>query len=232
MIKINLLPQRKRGVVRVGRAGGRQTMSPRLASDTGARDVTIGVAALGAVAALVFFLVHKRVADERDNYKQKSEDLQADITSKNKALKNFQNLKKLVAAAEERSAAIDKLVKAKSVPANLLHELGEILTPGKLPTMSQKMAKLISDGPGGDPNKRFTLDWDPKHVWITSFTEKDGVFTLKGGAQSDPDVYQLAKRMQASVYFMDVTPKGGQRTADKDTGTTYYDFTITGKVVY
>jgi len=76
------------------------------------------------------------------------------------------------------------------------------------------------------------LDWDPKHVWITSFTETAGAFVLEGGAQSDPDVTQLAKRMQASVYFQEVTPRGGERLIDRDTGVTYYRFTITGKVVY
>ena len=38
--------------------------------------------------------------------------------------------------------------------------------------------------------------------------------------------------MQASVYFEDVTPTGGRQTTEKDTGITYYKFTITGKVVY
>ena len=94
------------------------------------------------------------------------------------------------------------------------------------------MAKKTGNGPEGDPNKRFDLAWDPTHVWITSFIEKGGEFTLKGGAQSDPDVTQLAKRLQASVYFMDVAPKGGAQTLDRDTGLQYYDFTITGKVVY
>ena len=58
------------------------------------------------------------------------------------------------------------------------------------------------------------------------------MFTLEGGAQSDGDVTQLAKRMQASVYFQDVTPRGGERVTDGNGGVTYYKFNITGKVVY
>ena len=94
------------------------------------------------------------------------------------------------------------------------------------------MATRISEGPQGDPNRRLSLDWDPRHVWITSYTEKDGLFTLEGGAQSDPDVTQLAKRMQASVYFQDVSPRGGERVSDRTTGVSYYKFNITGRVVY
>jgi type IV pilus assembly protein PilN len=98
--------------------------------------------------------------------------------------------------------------------------------------MTAAMTAAVSEGSRSDPNKRFALDWDPKHVWVTSFKEKNGAFTLEGGAQSDPDVTQLAKRMQASVYFMDVTPQGGKRVTDTASSVTYYTFTITGKVVY
>jgi type IV pilus assembly protein PilN len=231
MIKINLLPQKKgakRGAATI--RGGRPSMAGL--DTTGQTQFLVGVAALIAAGAIVFFAVHRPMMKERKDLDETNNRLRVENATKRTALKDFENLKKLVAAAQERSDSIEKLVKAKAVPANLLHELGEILTPGHLPAMSADMAKRISDGPGGDPNKRFQLDWDPKHVWITSFIEKDGAFTLKGGAQSDPDVTQLAKRLQASVYFMDVTPKGGVRMSDRETGQQYYDFTITGKVVY
>jgi type IV pilus assembly protein PilN len=231
MIKINLLPQKK-----VKRAGiGSRVTAPRAtggAAADGQRDILIGAGAIVAAAVIVFFVVHKPIGDKRDDYETANAKLNDEIRVKSNDLKNYENLKKVVEAAEQRSESIEKLVQAKSVPANFLHELGEILTPGRLPTMSQEMATKISDGPQGDPNKRFLVDWDPKHVWITSFSEKDGVFTLKGGAQSDPDVAQLTKRLQASVYFMDVSPKGGVRVVDRESSQPYYDFTITGRVVY
>ena len=98
--------------------------------------------------------------------------------------------------------------------------------------MTENMAKLAGNGPDSDPNKRFVSDWDTTHVWISGFTDKDGVFKLDGGAQSESDVTQLAKRLAASVYFMDVTPAGGERVADRESGLEYYHFTITGKVAY
>jgi type IV pilus assembly protein PilN len=216
MIKINLLPQRK----------------PKRAAEPGQRQVVIGAGVLAALAAVVVVAVHLPLSRQVDSLRTANEELSADIEAKKRQLKDADNLKKVVAAAEERSAAIEKLIKAKSVPAWLLHELSEILTPGRLPSMSQAMATRISEGPQGDANRRFALDWDPKHVWITTFTEKDGAFTLEGGAQSDPDVTQLAKRLQASVYFQEVTPRGGERFNDPASGATYYKFTITGKVVY
>jgi type IV pilus assembly protein PilN len=138
----------------------------------------------------------------------------------------------VITAEQQREAAISKLVHAESVPANVMQELGDVLTPGRPPTMTSVMATRVSDGPQGDPNRRFAPDWDPKHVWITSFSEKGGAFTLEGGAQSDSDVSQLAKRLQASVYFADVTPSGAERTTDPNGNLTFYKFTITGKVAY
>ncbi len=232
MIRINLLPQKKQ-------KRGRATIlsSPRRGGGgggdgTGQTQFLMGCGAILALAALVFFVVHKPMLDKRHDL----DEITARKTDENNAarakLKDFENDKKVVAQAKERGLAIEKLVKAKAVPANLLQELGDVLTQGKPPTMTADMRDKVSDGPKGDPNKRYQVDWDPKHVWITSFVEKDGAFTLKGGAQSDPDVTQLAKRMQASVYFTDVTPKGGAQTTDTATGLQYYDFTITGKVVY
>jgi len=226
MIKINLLPQKKtkrgRGVAAAGPGKG----------EGGRTQALIGVGALAAAGVAVGFLIHLPMVRERKELEKTTERVAAENTIKQKNLKDFEELKKQVEAVGERSASIEKLVKAKAVPANLLHELGEILTPGHQLTMSAEMTKKLGDGPEGDPNKRYQLDWDPKHVWITSFVEKDGAFTLKGGAQADPDVTQLAKRMQASVYFRDVAPRGGVQMVDSDTNVPYYEFTITGKVVY
>jgi type IV pilus assembly protein PilN len=228
MIKINLLPQRKQ---KRARGGGGPTRAAST-GDAGQTQFLLGVAALLGVGVLVFFLVHKPMLDEKNELEDTTARIQGENKDKKDALKNYETTKAGLEASKVRGASIEKLVQAKAVPANLLHELGEILTLGHNPTMTSEMTAKVSDGPRGDPNKRFQIDWDPKHVWITSFVEKDGAFTLKGGAQSDPDVTQLAKRMQASVYFMDVTPKGGLQITDRDTNLQYYEFTITGKVVY
>ena len=55
---------------------------------------------------------------------------------------------------------------------------------------------------------------------------------LEGGAQAEVDITQLSKRMQASVYFDNVSPSFEERLSDRSTGIAYYHFTITGKVAY
>ena len=216
MIKINLLPQKKKA----------REATP------GERDVALGVIAIAALFAGVYFGVHAKKAKTLKDLQHANGELEADNESKRATVEKQKDIEQVVTAEQEREGAIAKLVKAKSVPAHLLQEMGDILTPGRLPTMTKAMAVRVSDGPKGDPNRRFALDWDPKHVWITSFSEKGGKFVLEGGAQSDGDVTQLAKRLQASVYFQEVTPNGGERTTDQAGNISYYTFTISGKVVY
>jgi Tfp pilus assembly protein PilN len=212
MIKINLLPARK----------------PKRQIDAGQKSLLVGVGGLVAAGVLVFFFVHRPVSDELDRLSAANAGLSRDNKTKKDKLANFEDLKKAVEAAKARSTAIQRLASARAVPAHMLRELAAVLTPGQPPTMSKDMARRVEK----DPNREIAADWDPKHVWITRFSEKDARFKLEGGAQSDGDMTQLAKRLQASVYFQEVVPEKGEDTLDKETSITYYRFTITGKVVY
>ncbi len=216
MIKINLLPQRKL----------------KRPAEPGRVELGIGAGLLMIAAGVTFLAVHRPAVAERDDLQQQIDDLQEANKRAGKATKDMPALKAAVEAEEKRAAAIDQLLGTVIVPDNLLHELGELLTPGHMPTMSREMETRISDGPQGDPNRRFALDWDPKHVWISSFSTTGDAFTLEGGAQSEADVPQLAKRMQASVYFDQVTSPTSLRVDDRQISISYYKFTITGKVVF
>jgi Tfp pilus assembly protein PilN len=191
-----------------------------------------GVVGLAAAAAMVFLLVDKPRRDKMSELRDASQALQGQIAEKRKQLVGYEEMKKAKDDAEIRAQSINRLVKAKVVPAHVLHELGEILTQNRLPTMTEKMAKKIGNGPESDPNKRFQLDWDPTHVWLSGFSDDKGSFKLEGGAQSESDVTQLAKRLDASVYFTQVIPSGGERVIDRERGLNYYKFTITGKLAY
>ncbi len=226
MIKVNLLPQKraKRSTVAArGHAGP---------SDDGTKALFIGLGALAATAAAVFFLVDQPKRKKIAELKASNAQLATDIANKQRDLAPYEGMKKSAEEIVERYKSIRRLLNTKVVPAHVLQELGQILTPHQPPTMTKEMADKTSSGEKGDPNRRFQQDWDPTHVWLSAFTDSDGTFKLEGGAQSESDVTQLSKRLQASVYFSDVTPAGGERVADQQSGTTYYKFTITGKVAY
>jgi hypothetical protein len=221
MIKINLLPQKRArvrvpGVARVA-AGG-----------PGSRDLLILVGALAATAGAVFLLLdhpkRSHISDMNDAIAQ----MKIDVKNKEKELVGFDLLKRAEDDVKSREAAINRLASAHIDPANVLHELGEILTQNHPPTMIQAMVRLVAI----DPNKHYEEQWDPAHVWLTSFVDTDGAFKLEGGAETEGDVIQLQKRMQASIYFFDVGRAQEERASEKDTGVNYFKFTITGRVAY
>jgi Tfp pilus assembly protein PilN len=228
MIKINLLPQK-----RAKRGASRAAASPAAASqDAGTKQFALGLGALAAVGVVVFFAFDKPRRDKIHDLNQAKVELNQQIAEKRKQLAGYDEMKKAKADAENRAAAIGRLMGAKVVPAHVLQELGEILTQNRLPAMTEEMRKLVGNGPGSDPTKRFQLDWDPTKVWLFNYSDNGGNFRIEGGAQSESDVTQLSKRLAASVYFYDVTPIGGERVADRDRNINYYRFTITGKVAY
>jgi Tfp pilus assembly protein PilN len=212
MIKINLLPQRK----------------AKRQSEPGVRDLLIGLLVVLLASGAVIVLASRPKMEELDKQLASNRDFESELARRKAKIKDLPKLQKAVEEISGRGLAIEKLLEARAVPAHMLHELGEIMTAGRMPTMTKGMAEKVQKELG----YQFRDDWDPKHVWITELAESKGAFTLTGGAESDGDVAQLAKRMQASTYFQDVSPTGGERLTDKDTGITYYAFTIKGKVVY
>ncbi|HEY4242376.1 MAG TPA: PilN domain-containing protein [Kofleriaceae bacterium] len=215
MIKINLLPQRK---------------VKRPQAEPGSQQFLIGVLAILGAGFAVWFFVDRGKRAELNELKDNSAQLQTQIAARAPDLVGYDEMKTAVDEAGKRASSINRLIAAKVVPANVLHELGEILTPGHPPTMTEVMTGLTSKG--GDPNKEYQDDWDASHVWLSAFVDEGGTFKLEGGAQTEADVTQLSKRLAASAYFMDVNPAGGEKVADAQSGLTYYKFTITGKIAY
>ncbi len=217
MIKINLLPQKR----------AKRAQAVASSGDGGTKQFMIGVGALVAAAAVVLLVVDMPMRGEKSDYEQKTKQINGEIAQKKKKLEGYETLKAEEANAVMKIQSINRLMTAKVVPANVLHELGQIMSV-RGPTMTEQMAKQVES----DPNKKIQQDWDPQHVWLTGFTDTAGLFRLEGGAQSKEDVTQLSKRLAASVYFENVTPQSGDRVNDKDSGLSYYKFTITGKVAY
>lgn len=211
MIKINLLSHKRARRV-----------------DKGQQSLLLGVLVLLIAGAGVYFLVHRALAGEIEQLQADVSFMTRDNRDKTKQLTGQKSLQAAVTAMQERDLVIRRLNDARATPAYFLQELGRIMTSKSTPTMTRAMVKERES----NPNHEYSLEWDPKHIWITSLTEKQGAFRLEGGAQSDSDMTQLALRLQASVFFHEVVPEGGTEFIDKDSGITYYKFTIAGKVAY
>jgi Tfp pilus assembly protein PilN len=228
MIRINLLAQRK------GKRASGGT------AEKGQQTFLYGVLALLLVGAGVFFLVDRPLRSDIGDLEESN----AKLTSQNgeieKKLKAGDPLagippeatiKSAVEGLSKRREAIGKIEEAAVTPAWMLRDLGRILSLkfNEQPTMTEATAATLK----ARPQLAFKGDeFDPRHVWITGFSEKEGAFKLAGGSQGEGDITKLAKRLDASVYFDAVTAEKGKSEVDKTTGVTYYTFTITGRVVY
>jgi Tfp pilus assembly protein PilN len=225
MIRINLIPQK------------RAKRSLSVGADATGREMMMGIGAIAAMAMLVFLVVDNPKRSRLAALEDSNAQLAQDIAAKKKQLNppgevGYEDLQKAFDELMVRGNAIKRLNAARIVPANLLHELGQILTAGQPPTMTEEMTRKTT-GTNSDPNKRFDLAWDPTHVWLTSIADQtDGTFKIDGGAQTEVDITQLSKRLAASAYFKDIGLAYDERVSDKDSGIDYFRFTITGKAAY
>lgn len=211
MIRINLLPQRK-----------------SRSADRGQQTLLAGVGVALVAGAVVFFLVHSPLQAEIVTQEEKNAQMKQKNNKLRQETKDFEKLKSAFEAAEKQKATIDALQAARATPAWFLYELSNILTPDRQPTMTPEMARRVRE----DPNRAWDQGWDPKHVWITNFSESKGRFRLQGSAASDTDMTQFALRVQASNFFRNVVPQGGSEVSRKGGRPGFYRFTITGRVVY
>ena len=215
MIKINLLQEAR---------SKRRTSS----EVQGEKNLLIGLGILAVAAACVWAFIHRPLSNDIEKQTQINNALTAENDKIEKRTQDFDQRKKELEASIKQGESIELLNGARATPAWLMWELSQILTPGKEPSLTPDMKQELED----NENLRWQSSWDPKHVWITSFTEKKGTFTLTGAAQSDGDVTQLAHRLGASMFFESVMPQSTHLKSSSASGVNFYEFMINGKVRY
>ncbi|HKE15121.1 MAG TPA: PilN domain-containing protein [Kofleriaceae bacterium] len=220
MIRINLLGQRKARRRHVAAVSGPTTAAPIL---------LILIAAVAALGVAGLFLLHRPLARHIDELQGKTRSLQGQNDALKRKTENSRATRTAFEAALERQQATSRLKQARVSPAWLMRELSNVLTPGRQPQLTPEMQEEMKT----NPNRPWQDGWDPKHVWITSFDEKGGNFRLQGGAQSRSDIDELGLRLRASMFFGHrLKPASTGDVTDRDSGLTYYNFTIEGIVRY
>jgi hypothetical protein len=225
MIRINLLSKGK--PKRAGAEKGQQTFF-------------IGVLLVLLAGAGVWFLLDRPAREkihDLEDANQKLTSANGEVEKQLKAgaplagIPPEATIKSSVDALTKRREAIGKLEEAAVTPAWMLRDLERVLSlkNNEQPTMTEATVAMLK----ARPQLAFKGDeFDPRHVWITGFTEKEGNFKLAGGSQTEADVNKLARRLDASVYFDGVSTEKYKQETDKGTGITYFTFTITGRVLY
>jgi type IV pilus assembly protein PilN len=206
MIRINLLAQKKRAE----RSEGSQVWL-----------AVVMVVVLAEVAAL--FVFHSIKAEELVDQQRKNAELTSQIEQAKKNVANHTQVKADLALLRARETAIQKLQSARSGPTAVLMELARILTPGRGPSVDpDRLAQLRRD----NPLSVFNPNWDARRLSITSFVEAQRKVKIDGIARDGEDVSELARRLNLSSFFYDVTLLPATRDADA------VKFSVEAKVRY
>ncbi|HXS18376.1 MAG TPA: PilN domain-containing protein [Polyangiaceae bacterium] len=212
MIRINLLPQKKRRV--------------EASSGEGWVLVAVGVLAF-EIAALFFY--HTTLEDQLAEEQQRNAEVQAKIDASKKAVENHSNVTNELTRLRAREEAIAKLQNARTGPTAVLLETARILTPGRGPSIDpEKLAQVRRD----NPLAAFNPAWDTRRLWLLSFREESRKLRMTGVARDAEDVSEFAKRMTLSDYFDKVRLLPASRGTDGDSGLEVVNFAMEAEVKY
>lgn len=213
MIRINLLPQKRR---RVEVSGGGESW------------VLVAVGLLVLELGALFFY-HTTLEDELAEENRQNGAIQAKIDASKKAVENHQNVIDELDRMRAREDAITQLQSARTGPTAVLLETARILTPGRGPSIDpEKLAQIRRD----KPLAAFNPTWDTRRLWITEFVEQDRRLNIRGIARDAEDVSEFAKRMMLSDYFDKVTLLPASRGKDGETGLEIVKFALQAEVNY
>ncbi len=215
MIRVNLLPQKKEGR-RSGGAEGNQAWLIAL----------MGVVLLEIVGLIIF---HKGKQDELDAMQRKNDQVQSSITEITKQISNHADIKNQLKDLRDREDAIAKLQSARSGPTAAMLELSRILTPGRGPTTDRdKIEQLKRDDPGAVPNP----NWDPRRLWLKTYSDTSRTVKLSGLARDGEDVSEFLRRLTLSDYFYDLRLLPASKERDGETHLELVRFELSAKVRY
>ena len=243
MIRINLSPSVKRKVASPTRAvTAVQMVVPSTKVSRGsiyAVALLLGWVGIGVVA----YLVQSGVAEDTQRLAVQTGTLVKDTKDINDKI-NEEDLQARFNRYEELTAAVAALETKRRTPVYVYHEITNILTTGKQPTIIElEQLKRVNL----DPQARLDLDWDANSVWLKSLVEEEnGVLEITGGTRDPDDLSEFVKRLRASARFSrvshpefeleEVKEASGSSTKKElkpgDSNHNYYNFELTAQVRY
>lgn len=214
MIKINLLPQKKR----------------RADSGSGGEMWVLGAVGALVVEIALLFVFHTQLQDRLEEEVQKNGKIQATIdASKKEVVTNHKKVTDELERLRAREDAIASLQSARTGPTAVLLETARILTPGRGPSVDpEKLAQIRRE----NPLAAFNPTWDTRRLWIETFAEESRLLQISGIARDAEDVSEFAKRMNLSDYFGAVRLLPASRSTDSDTGLEVVKFALEAEVKY
>jgi type IV pilus assembly protein PilN len=214
MIRINLLPEAKRGAVA-----------------TGGSSQMWGVIYLLSCFAwgVVLFLVYLNYNSVLEEQAAKNSELQGQIDRAKSQTENIGEVEAQLAKSKQLEEVVGGLQAARQGPARVLMELSKILSEGGGPTVvSEQLEALRRDNPLGAYNP----GWDIRRLYIDSFQETQRKCTITGYGKSNEDVAEFLRRLNVSEVFDKVTLQSTTAATENTTGLPVVKFSLSCEVKY
>ncbi len=220
MIRINLLPQAKKT------AAVRAPVTP---GNTQAWAIGYAVAAFVWVAALlgIYLLYDAELQEEQAT----NAALQTQIDQLRSKSAQLEEVQARLAASQRLEEVVGELHRERTGPTRVLMELSKILSPPPAggPTIDpDELEEMRRE----NPLAGFNRSWDPRRLWLGSFTETDGNCQIRGLGRTNEDVAEFLRRLALSDLFTNVTLTKTQSSHVADLGLTLISFELTCQVSY
>lgn len=138
----------------------------------------------------VFFLT---TSSDLDKIKKKVNEHQQAVTQAQLEVKDAEELERDKDQLTQQLKILDELEKSRSGPVRLLDELQAMMSPPR--NENDRFAQL---------KLNWNVEWDPRRLWLVSFTETNGEFLLSGGAANADDVAEFLQRLSTGKHFKKV----------------------------
>jgi type IV pilus assembly protein PilN len=186
MIRINLLPAAKRTTATTGNA------------QLWGAAYLLGGFAWGVLLFFVYLTTNSKLEEQR----AANSALEQEIEQAKQKSANIGDVEAKLAKSRQLEEVVTKLQTARQGPTRVLMELSQLLSEGGGPTVSpERLAVLRRD----NPLAGFNPGWDPRRLWLTSFTEQSRACTIRGFGKTNEDIAEFLRRLNLSNLFEKVS---------------------------
>lgn len=219
MIRINLLPQAKK----VGQKVAVADAGP------GAQMWLGGYLVAAVVLCVVLGLFYYSNSNALAARQQANARLQQQIQTATASSTGLEDLQAELQRSEQLALITNDLQRARLGPTRFLMELSRILSEGGGPTIDPGRLEQIRRE---DPLAGYNAGWDPRRLWLTSFSEENRDCKIVGVAKTTGDVGEFLSRLLLSDLFESANVSKTTPVEDPDTHVSLVGFEASCKVRY
>jgi type IV pilus assembly protein PilN len=218
MLKINLLPDRRRDA-----AGG-------AAAGADNSRLFVGLLAGTLIVMIVgLFVFHGAKVHDVTEARIRNNTKQQEIRSIRSQMQDHQKIIDELGELHAREDAIGHLEGARTGPTSMLVELSHLLSPGGRPSADPTALDRVQRN---NPTEMYNATWDPHRLWLSAFSEENRNVVIEGDGRTPDDVGEFMRRMMLSQYFEQVRLERSEGAIDQATRISVQRFKIVARVRY